>query len=641
MPCVAPADVAVRPRRSAFAAAFLTFLFPGLGHAYLGRWSRALLWAALPIVGIAATAGLALSYTRDQLIELVADPDFLKGVLVFLLFDLIYRLIAVLDAYRLATDRSVGNGSTRMLSVAGLLALVVVLVGSHIAIARPVMFATDLYAQIEANAGDESEVIGAQELVELGGSDFELITEELTEQRRPRAEASERPAALEDATSEPTEAPTEEPTPEPTAEPAAEEPAGEPDVPEWTGRERLNVLLIGQDGGRQGINDSSLLTDTMITVSVDPTTGRLAFISLPRDAANIPLPRGWAAHGTLGGKWNNKINTLYTVARSRPDLFPGNDRQRGYMALMGALSELYGLDINYYMAVDLNSFRSVVNTLGGVVVDVQLPVMDTEYATGDGRGKLKLYVPPGMRKMNGQQALAYARSRHGSSDFDRAARQQRVITSVRDQTDIGQLLLEPGLITELVKNLSKEVKTNIPTKLVPKMLTLAQGLDLDGRENLVLSSVKYVSECYPCGSSGLWMLKAKPAAIKSAVKNVFGTSKSKQRSINRIRDEEAVVYVLNGQGGRNRKAIDIASNLSGKGMDAIVPPVNDGKAEASSFSGTVIRAYNGAEEAMPETFKRIRSTLNDDARSIERIDDPEAQADFIVVVGKGTKALKP
>ena len=56
---MASTDVAVRPRRSAFAAAFLSFIFPGLGHAYLGRWLRALLWAALPILGLAALGGLA------------------------------------------------------------------------------------------------------------------------------------------------------------------------------------------------------------------------------------------------------------------------------------------------------------------------------------------------------------------------------------------------------------------------------------------------------------------------------------------------------------------------------------------------------------------------------------------------------
>ncbi|MEX1336117.1 MAG: LCP family protein, partial [Candidatus Limnocylindrales bacterium] len=428
----------------------------------------------------------------------------------------------------------------------------------------------------------------------------------------------------------------------PTEEPAEETLEPAPQTAEWDGRDRLNILLIGQDGGRQGVNDASLLTDTMITISVDPTTGRLAFISLPRDASNIPLPKNWPAYRALGGKWNNKINTLYTTARSRADLFPGNNKNRGYNALMGALGELYGLDIKYYMAVDLNSFRDVVQTLGGVVVDVQLPVMDDAYSTGDGRGKLKLYMAPGVTKMNGQDALAFARSRHGSSDFDRSARQQRVITSVRDQTDIGELLGNPSRITDLVKQLSKDVKTNIPPKLVPKMLSLADDIDLDGRENLVLSSGKYVETCYPCGSSGLWMLKARPAAIRADVKNVFSTSKAKQRQINRVRDEGATVYVLNGQGGRNTKAINIASNLSGKGMDAIVPPVNDGKAEDGDFNATVIRVYNGAADEMPETFKRLKKVLKDKKRSVEFIDDDaNAQADFIVVVGSKTPALKP
>ncbi len=626
MPFVVPADVAVRPRRSAFAAAFLSFLFPGLGHAYLGRWLRAILWAALPIFLIVAAIGRVVSGTRNDLIEQIADPAFLQAVLLFFLFDVVYRLAAMLDAYRLAVDRTVGSAGTRALSLAGLVALVVVLVGSHVALAQPVMFANDVYAQIaKSGEGDSSEVLTGEELVNQGGKQFELVGEKTDDPTAdPGAARTPGPTqAAEEATPEATEA---GPTPTPG--------------PEWDGTDRLNILLIGQDGGRQGVNNASLLTDTMITVSIDPTTGRLAFISLPRDTTRVPLPKSWPAYRALGGTYNNKINTLYTIARSRSDLFPGNDKQRGYNALMGALGELYGLDIQYYVSVDLNSFRNVVTALGGVIVDVQLPVMDTSYATGDGRGKLKLYIPPGMRKMNGQDALAYARSRHGSSDFDRAARQQRVITSVRDQTDIDELL-QPGVVTGLVKQLASDVKTNIPTKLIPKMLTLAQKIDLNNRENLVLGSSRYVTDCYPACPSGLYELIAKPSAIRSAVKNVFSTSKATARKMLQIRDEGATVYVLNGEGGRNNKAIDIASNLAGKGMDAIVPPVNDGKAETTDFSGTVIRVYNGADEKMPQTFARLKRTLKDKGRTLERVEDAATTADFVVIVGSKTKSLKP
>ena len=246
-------------------------------------------------------------------------------------------------------------------------------------------------------------------------------------------------------------------------------------------------------------------------------------------------------------------------------------RTAGYKALMGALGELYGLDIKYYVAVDLNSFRAVVNTLGGVIVDVQMPVMDVGYAASDGRGKLKLYIPPGITRMNGQDALAYARSRHGSDDFNRSARQQRIVTSVREQTDINDLLA-PGVLTKLIKQLKKDVKTNIPPKLVPSMLSLAQKVDLDRRENLVLGSSRYVETCYPCPPHGSVPAEgqAEPPSSRPC-RTSSRTSRAAQRSINTIADEGAVVHVLNGQGGPNTKAVNIASNLGNKGIAAAGP----------------------------------------------------------------------
>ena len=334
---------------------------------------------------------------------------------------------------------------------------------------------------------------------------------------------------------------------------------------------------------------------------------------------------------------NNKVNTLYFRHASQPGLFPGNDRERGFNALMGTLGNLYGLDINYYVSVDMQTFRNVVNTLGGVVVDVQLPVYDDGYSAGDGRGKLKVYMPPGYTRMNGQRALTYARSRHGSSDFDRAARQQRVITSVRDQTDLSEIM-QPGVLNELIKSVRKDVKTNIPPKLVPSLLSLAQGLDLDRRENLVLSDAAgYASVCYPCGPQGLWALKPNVSKIRSAVQGVFSGNRQAARTVNRIREEGAAVHVLNGYGNRNTRAIDIASRLSAAGMEATVPPVNEGRAETNDVKATLITAYNSAEEAMPETFKRLKRSFKEKGVDVTLVEDPEQSADFVVTIGSKTK----
>src|SRR5512144_795494 len=91
-----------RPRaRSSFAAAFLSLLFPGLGHAYAGAWERAVGFAAIPILVLALLAGLALAFGLD-LLGFVLQPWVLTLILVLDAVALLYRLVAIVDAYRVA-----------------------------------------------------------------------------------------------------------------------------------------------------------------------------------------------------------------------------------------------------------------------------------------------------------------------------------------------------------------------------------------------------------------------------------------------------------------------------------------------------------------------------------------------------------
>jgi hypothetical protein len=73
----------------------------------------------------------------------------------------------------------------------------------------------------------------------------------------------------------------------------------------------------------------------------------------------------------------------------------------------------------------------------------------------------------------------------------------------------------------------------------------------------------------------------------------------------------------------------------------VVPPVADGKADSKDYKGTLITAYNGAEEAMPETLQRLKRAFKDKGHEVVSVDDPEQEADFVVVVGEKTDALKP
>ncbi|MFO1541237.1 MAG: LCP family protein [Chloroflexota bacterium] len=596
----------VVPRRSAFAAAFFSLLLPGLGHLYVGRIGRAVAWAALPILAIALGGGLVVNPTTRLTVEgWLADPAMLFVVLVLLALDLVYRLLAMLDAWRLA--QTPGSAPVlRIASVAGLGAVLLALVATHVAIALPTNELRVSFEEIMGGTIDEP----AESL------DPELL------------------ASFAAFTPPPTA------TPDPGASPADPTPSPEPTPtqgPDWTAGGELNILLVGADGGRRDY--SGYLTDTMILVKIDTRTKQVAFISLPRDTQNLPIPRDWPAYGAFGGVYPYKANTIYTwAARVSPGLFPGDKKNKGFDSLKGMLAELYGLRrIDYFVAVDLRSFREVINDLGGVIVDVQNPVYDDHYPADDGSGHIKLYIPPGIQFMQGQEALAYARARHVTSDFDRAARQQRVITSVRDQIDLASLLA-PGVIRDLLRTFRDSVKTDIPPDRIPALIGLAQEIDLDERISLVLDPPEFSQTCYPCPPDGLYVLKANVPRIRKAVQNVFKRDRADVERAERMKGEGAVVDVLNGTSASNLWTTRLADYLASMGVNAAVPPVNGGLADRDDYTGTTIILLNGARGEMPETVAYLEGLFETTATDAE---DPDASADIVVIVGKGSPRLKP
>ncbi len=402
-----------RPRaRSPFTAAFLSLLFPGLGHLYAGAPMRALGFAAPPLLLLALIAGIVLRLDTFELIGAVVP--LIGAIFVFNLVALAYRLVAIVDAYRVteylnsyAASGDGRLGRARMprnpLSVAGLAAVVLVMAGSHVVVARYDMLAQDaLGSCIFVNQSNDAEC------------------------EDPDASPSPTEGGPTNDSPEPTDTSTPEPTFSGTAVPSVE-------VPPWDGRERLNILLIGSDEQRGGHN-----TDTLITVSIDPVTKQVAMFSLPRDTVDVPVPPG-DAQRVWGRNYRAKINAWFVENRRRRDLWPGNDRQRGYNALKAIMGELYDLDIRYFVEVNFEGFKKVVDSVGGVTINVQVPVVDDQFPGTTGRVQ-RLYIPSGLQHMDGDQALRYARSRHTSTDFDRGARQQRVLLSLREQADPQTLI---------------------------------------------------------------------------------------------------------------------------------------------------------------------------------------------------------
>jgi LCP family protein required for cell wall assembly len=591
-----------RPRaRSPFAAAFLSLLFPGLGQAYAGAPVRALGFAAAPILLIALGAGVLLRMDRLELVGLVLNPAILTSVFIVNILALVYRLVAILDAYRVAEylNAQTASGDGRLgparlprntLTIAGLLAVLLVMAGSHVVVARYDLLAQDLLTSGCVFVGDDT----SDETCDADPS------------------ASPDVSTSPDASVAATASPTPEATPVGSAVPNVS-------IPPWDGKERLNILLIGADtqgGGHR--------TDTMITVSIDPVTKQVAMFSLPRDTKGVPIPPG-PARSVWGRTYNDKINAFFINNRRRSDLWPGGDKTRGYNALKAVLGELYDLDIKYFVEVDFDGFKEIVNAMDGVTVNVQIPVVDDGYPAGVARSR-RLYIPSGIQHMTGAEALRYARSRNTSSDFDRAARQQRLLLSMREQADPQELI--PRL-PELVKALKKSIKTDIPLDQIGQLLGLASEIDTKDIRSYVFSPPLYQQEV----RTGYWTVPY-VNKIQDAVEKAFTSDPADEARRQKLADEGATVWVLNGTGETNR-GTRLAGYLEYQGLAASAPR---GKPEGAVPATTQIVVYNGAEATLTDTIayleKRFKTTVT-------TATDPTVRADIVITIGQDTPELQP
>ena len=568
---------------------------------------RALAFAAGPILLLALSAGTVLRVDRIALLGFLVDPAVLDAVFVVNLAVLIYRLVAIVDAYRVAQylNDSAASGAGRagraripgnLASVAGLLAVILVMTGSHAVVARYDLLAKDVLDSGCIFIGDDNK------------------TCDLDTTPSPSPGATDQPS--QDGSALPTDSPEPEATPAGSALP-------EVAIPPWDGKERLNILLIGAD---QRPSEGTFNTDTLIVVSIDPLTHTVAMFSLPRDTVDVPTPPG-PARNAFGPLYTRKINAWWTSVHLRSDLFPGNKKTRGYNGLKEILGNLYKLDIKYFVEVNFDGFKSIVDEMGGVTVNVQVPVSDDRFPSSGGTLR-RVYIPSGIQHMNGAEALRYARSRHGSNDFDRGARQQRVLLSLREQADPQDLIPR---IPELIDALKSAVSTDIPTNQLAPLLGLASQVDTKNIQSYVFAPPFYASDT--CADSRGCVVLPRIGRIKSAVKSALSGDAPDEAQRQTLAQEAAGVWVLNGTSDPTRGA-DIAGYLDYQGIPASAPRQ---KPQGAVPANTKIVVYNGAEDRLTSTIAYLEQTFGVTATTAT---DPAVRTDIIVTVGKKTPKLE-
>lgn len=423
------AVVAAPLRRSGAVASFLSFLVPGLGQAVAGAPLRGLL-IALPVLVLAGVVLGAWLVDKVILVRALLNTTALLVIVVAVLALMVYRIWAIVDAYRTVPARR-ATGVARVSSATILGVLLAATVAMHGYAAYVGLVARDTLVAVFDPAGP--------------------------------GDASPTPTPMPSIA--PSLEPSGEPSPEPTASPTPVPTPTPP--PAWAADGRLNVLLIGSDAGPGRFSQRA---DAIILVSVQIETGRVAAFSLPRYTYNVPLPEP-AASAFECRCLVEPINALFVFAQQNPTLFPGEGELKGWMAVSGAVEALFGVGLDGMAVADLNGFVRMVDAVGGITVDVPAEVYDAEYPDPDGVTFVPIHFLPGAQEMDGWHALAYARTRHQDGDVARMGRQQAVIRALGRELSCNLLFNLPSILSAARDTLW----TNLPLDAVPDMLRIDPG----------------------------------------------------------------------------------------------------------------------------------------------------------------------
>ncbi len=231
---------------------------------------------------------------------------------------------------------------------------------------------------------------------------------------------------------------------------------------------RLNILLLGSDTDQKfaGV----FLSQTDIVVTIDPATSSVAMLSIPRDtwlhAAENDVP---ADNGMM------KLDQTYG--------------RGGIANTRATIEQDFGIPINYYAWVGLDGFIKVINTVGGIDVDVQHPITDDNYpddvGNKDAYAYKRLDLAPGPQHLDGPTALEYVRSRHADlvGDFGRSARQQQILSQLKTK------LQNPGIIGQfppLANDLNGYVTTDMALPQVFQLMNFARTINQSTIKQVIL-----------------------------------------------------------------------------------------------------------------------------------------------------------
>ncbi len=370
------------------------------------------------------------------------------------------------------------------------------------------------------------------------------------------------------------------------------------------GYDLVNIMLMASDSELTGDNFDR--TDTMIIVSINRTTNTVSMLSLPRDLF-VYIP-GWTMQ---------RLNLAYTRGESV------GWTDGGFGLMRQTIFYNFGINVHYFVLVNLSGFKTIIDSLGGVNVAVDCAIQDLpligappppEAVGPDADGYYIL--PVGFYQMAGESALWYARSRHSSSDFDRGRRQMQILRALwRQARSNGDITRLPDLWSQL----TSVVKTNMTFEDMVGLVPYALNLDPDRLEQFNMRRLYHTTPWQPPDGSFVQLPNYEP--IHQLMMDFYQPPTDSQAIISR-----PSVAVFNGTTNANWDRV-AADSLAREGFVA----TGAGQADNSQYNDTILIDYTGQTKG--SSLEDIASLINVKPENIRIEPDPNRTVDFGVILG--------
>jgi LCP family protein required for cell wall assembly len=283
------------------------------------------------------------------------------------------------------------------------------------------------------------------------------------------------------------------------------------------GLDHLNLLLLGSDTDSK-FEGGRVLTQTDIVVRIDLAHHHVTMLSLPRDLW-VPSDEGYCC---------NKLDeiSLYETDGAKTPL---EAKLHGFAHTVATIEQDFHIPINAYAWVGLDGFIKVIDTIGGVDVDVLHPVVDDTYPSDTTNPSnpydyQSIYIPPGPQHLDGKTALAYVRSRHGDllEDVGRTARQQELLLALKQKLDNPEIFTH---LDEIATDLQGSVLTSLSIQQVLELANFARGLSSQDFTQMVLGLPDYgYGATIDTPEGVIWVEEPLWGAISQTIQQVFPES---------------------------------------------------------------------------------------------------------------------